>query len=115
MPRWVRFSLPVLSVLLFVPSLPAADEAAIQRAIEKGVTYLKSIQGADGKGPGDEIGATSLAALTLLECDVPANDPAIQKAANAVRERSINLTHTYSLALNILFLDRLGEPVDRAL
>jgi hypothetical protein len=115
MPRWVRFALPVLSVLLFVPALPAADEAAIQRAIEKGVAYLKSIQGTDGKWPREDIGATSLAALTLLECDVPANDPAIQKAANAVRESSINLTKTYSLALNILFLDRLGEPVDKAL
>src|SRR5207237_7256182 len=43
----------------------------------------------------------------------PANDPAVQAAAKAVREASAaNLTHTYSLALAIVFLDRLGEPGD---
>jgi hypothetical protein len=116
MPRWVRFTLPVLSVLLFAASLPAADDPAIQKAIEKGVAYLKSLQDPkDGRWPRDEIGATALAGLTLLECDVPTNDPAIQKTANAVREHSINQTKTYSLALCILFLDRLGEPVDQAL
>src|SRR5205085_1466861 len=57
---------------------------------------------------------TALAALTLLECEVPADDPSIQKAAQAVREASVSLTHTYSLALSILFLDRLGTPGDEA-
>jgi hypothetical protein len=56
-----------------------------------------------------------LAALTLLECSVPMDDPAIKSAAKFVRENAIRETQTYSLALSILFLDRLGEPVDIAL
>src|SRR5207249_1683216 len=44
-----------------------------------------------------------------------ADDPAVQRAAQAVRQVSIGLTHTYSIALAILFLDRLGDPGDVAL
>src|SRR5438552_18149492 len=67
----------------------AADRPAnIQRAIDRGVAYLKSIQSTqDGMWhyipPGgisveQNIGATALAGLTLLECDVPPSDPAVQ-------------------------------------
>src|SRR5262249_26126661 len=58
------------------------------------------------------VGATALAGLTLLECDVPANDPAVQRAAQVVREASISQVQTYSLSLSIMFLDRLGEEAD---
>src|SRR5437879_4974911 len=57
----------------------------------------------------------SLAALTLLECGVPPDDPAIQVAAAFVRRESVKENQTYCLALGILFLDRLGEEVDVAL
>src|SRR5262249_28344609 len=85
------------------------------RAVDRGVAYLKSIQQPDGTWPNREIGATALAGLTLLECGVEEKDPSVQKAADAVRRLSIGLTHTYSLALSILFLDRLGEQGDVAL
>jgi hypothetical protein len=75
-----------------------------------------------GGGPGPRvapnqarIGATALAGLTLLECDVPDDDPAIRKAADAVRRASVGLTDTYSVSLAILFLDRLGDPGDKVL
>jgi hypothetical protein len=51
----------------------------------------------------------------LLECEVPKDDPAIQKAARALRPETIRLTHTYSVALAILFLDRLDERHDDVL
>jgi hypothetical protein len=93
-------------------TLPAADADAVQRAIDRGVDYLKKLQRADGTWPRKEMGATALAGLTLLECGVAADDPAVQKAAAAVREASINETATYSLSLAIMFLDRLGDPRD---
>jgi hypothetical protein len=103
--------LTALALLLLSP--PAhADQDAIDRAIERGVTRLKKMQQADGTWPHEQIGATALAGLTLLECGVPPSDPAVRKAADAVRKASVALTHTYSLSLAVLFLDRLGEEAD---
>jgi hypothetical protein len=102
-------------VSLFLPataSLRAADAEAIQRAVDRGVEYLKRLQKEDGTWPRREMGATALAGLTLLECGVAADDPAVQKAAAKVREASINETATYSLSLALMFLDRLGDPRD---
>ncbi|HEV2948784.1 MAG TPA: hypothetical protein VGX70_15530 [Gemmataceae bacterium] len=61
------------------------------------------------------IGATALAALSLLECDVSEDDPAVQKAARYLRRFVPILDHTYSLAAAIWFFDRLGEERDEAL
>jgi hypothetical protein len=102
-------------LLLFLggTSLWAANPEDIQRAIDKGVEYLKFIQNKKtGAWPRQEIGATALAGLTLLECGVKEDDEAVQLAAAAVRQSSIELTHTYSLALSLMFLDRLGDPRD---
>ena len=57
-------------------------------------------------------GTASLIGLTLLECGVKPNDPAVQQRAEEVRKAAVDLNHTYSLALAILFLDRLGDPGD---
>jgi hypothetical protein len=94
---------------------PAADPEKIQRAIDRGVAHLRATQGKDGKWRLPAIGATALAGLTLLECNVPADDPAVQKAARVVRAEAPGQSGTYSLALVILFLDRLGDPRDRTL
>jgi hypothetical protein len=102
----------VLSLLVLAPAARAADQDAINRAVERGVGALKKMQRADGTWPHAEIGATALAGLTLLECDVPPTDPAVAKAADAVRKASVHVTHTYSLALSVLFLDRLGDEAD---
>jgi hypothetical protein len=101
----------------------AADRPAnIQHAIDRGVAFLKSIQnGQDGLwhyvplGGTDvdkNVGATALAGLTLLECDVPPSDPAVQRAAEVVRQNSISCAYTYTLSLSIMFLDRLDEEGD---
>jgi hypothetical protein len=85
---------------------------AITRAVEKGVAALRRLQLEDGTWPLEHMGATALAGLTLLECGVPADDPAVARAAQAVRSAPSSRLHTYSLALDILFLDRLGEIAD---
>jgi hypothetical protein len=101
-------------LLLLPAGAVAADEEAIQRAIDRGVVALKKHQESDGTWsfPQHHAGATALGGLTLLECDVPATDPAIVQAVKALRPATVELTDTYSLALAILFLDRLGDPGD---
>src|SRR5262249_29148080 len=63
------------------------------------------------------VGFAALPGLTLLECGVKPNDPAIQKAVKFIRDPSHvdNLDQTYDLSLAILFLDRLGDERDKPL
>jgi hypothetical protein len=112
MKRELSVAAVLLGVLIPLALARAADKDAIQKAIDRGVAYLKEIQKADGSWPHADLGATALAGLALLECGVPATDKSVQAAAGVVREASVPLTHTYSLALAILFLDRLGDPGD---
>jgi hypothetical protein len=105
-----------LALLVFAaPLTRAADEARIKQAIERGVTYVKGLQRDDGSWPYQESGMTSLAALTLIECGIPTTDTSIQRAAASVRNAIIGEDRTYSVALAVMFLDRLGEDVDIAL
>jgi hypothetical protein len=88
------------------------DKAAVNRAVERGTSYLRKLQKEDGTWPHDQIGATALAGLTLIECGAPDDDPAVTKALDAVRRACPTMTHTYSLACSILFLDRVGFKED---
>jgi hypothetical protein len=110
---WIGVALALAAGL--VPAAKAADRAAVQRAVDRGASYLKGAQQKDGTWNCPEIGATALAGLALLEAGVPADDPAVRKAAQAVRDQSPPLTKTYSLSLSIMFLDRLGDPADAEL
>jgi hypothetical protein len=110
-----RVGLFLSAFILLAPAARATDQEAINRAIDRGVASLKNLQQGDGTWPHPQVGATALAGLTLLECDMPPADPAIRKAADAVRSASVHLTHTYSIALSLLFLDRLGEEADVAI
>ncbi len=105
----------VAAVLLAAGPARAADKEAINEAVERGVRKLKSSQAGDGTWPHAQIGLTALCGLTLLECGEPVDDRVVQRAADAVRKAAPDATETYSLALTILFLDRLGEPVDVSL
>jgi hypothetical protein len=99
------------------PVVTKSQPVLINEAIDHGVSFLKA-QERNGKwraaGP-HAVGYTALPVLTLLECGVAKDDPAVQRAATQVRFQSGNLTMTYDLALAILFLDRLGETKDRSL
>jgi hypothetical protein len=104
----------VAALLLAAPGAAAQDalQKDINAAIDQGVKHLRGQQGEDGKWPHQHIGATALAGWTLLECGAARTDPAVAKAADAVRKECPNLKYTYSVALAIIFLDRLGDPQD---
>lgn len=93
-------------------SSQAVDPKAVDQAIERGVKALRGMQAENGTWLHQEIGATALAGLTLLECGAKPDDKAVQRAADAVRKASVRLTHNYSICLAIFFFDRLGEPGD---
>jgi hypothetical protein len=106
------------------PPLPAEEQDKVNLAIDRGVAYLLAAQNPlgswgtakePGSGGGHLIGYTALPALTLLECGVPADNSAVQRAALIVRAAAPKIDSTYELALAILFLDRLGESRDEPL
>jgi hypothetical protein len=104
-------------VLLLASAARADDKADVQRAVDRGVAYLKGLQQADGSWRYEQYdpGATALCGLALLESGVGANDRAVQRAAQFVRAGSVACTKTYALSLAIMFLDRLGDPADTEL
>lgn len=100
--------------------LTKEEQQKVDKAIDKGIVFLKRIQHKEGDWPlymrnGYALGQTLLPAYALLEAGVPANDPALKKAADYVRPRVLKLERTYEIALAILFLDRLGDPKDEPL
>jgi hypothetical protein len=110
--------LVVLAVAALTAAAPsrAADKEAVNAAVERGRKNLLATQHDTGTWASEHpTGLTALCGLTLLECGVPVDDAAVQKAAAAVRAASVTLSQTYEISLAILFLDRLGEPVDVSL
>lgn len=106
------------------PPLPADEQVKVNLAIDRGAAYLLATQNAvgtwgtatkPGRHNGFMVGHTALPALTLLECGVAPDHPAIKKAAAVIRASWVEMDATYELALSILFLDRLGNPKDKAL
>lgn len=114
-----------LALLLAAPTFGlAATTEDISRAVERGVSYLKSHQNGDGTWmfanvsmgeTGHPVGVSALAGLALLESSVAANDPVIRRAAFVVRYGLADQVDTYDLSLAIMFLDRLGDPDDKAM
>ncbi len=106
------------TVLLSLIGRPACavDPDAVKRAVDGGVAHLKQTQNADGSwGMNPDRfrgGATALAVLTLLECDVPPDDAQVKKGAEYVRNLAVTQNNTYSIALAILLLDKMREPGD---
>jgi hypothetical protein len=94
--------------------LPKDEKAKIKEAVRRGLDALLAMQRGDG-GVSDRRGMTALAGVTFLECEVPASDKSVQKAADFVRAEAIKNDETYAIATAILFLDRLGDPIDEPL
>jgi hypothetical protein len=105
------------------PPALTKDEIAVNECIDRGVACLKKyLKGAEndelfGRGNkfGHLAGERALIGWTLLECGVPASDPDVQELAAYIRKQEDSLNHTYSIALALFFLDRLGDPKDQAL
>jgi hypothetical protein len=99
-----------------LPPLPAAQQAEVDKAIQKGVDRLKKLQlpngtwGADGAA--HPVGYAALPALALLECGVPKDDPVLLKAEKFIRAALPTMDDTYELSLSVLFLDKLGNKKD---
>ena len=96
-------------------SARAVDQDGVDKAVARGVTFLKGAAVPGANEIPQQAGAQALMGLTLLECGVAPDDKAVAAAAAAVRQASVTQDKTYSLALGILFLDRLGDPADAAL
>jgi hypothetical protein len=106
-------AIPLAAVLLLASAAPAAEDANVRKAIDRGVAALKKLQEGGPRGGGAYgAGIPALAGLTLLECGIKADDPIINKLAGPLRKECVELTHTYSLALAIMFFDKLGDPRD---
>jgi hypothetical protein len=105
-----------LAAVVIPSSARAADGAAIDTAIARGVKALQRLQQRDGTWnypPAEAtVGSTALASATLLECGVDKADPGLVKATKFIRDQVPTLKHTYSVALSLIFLDRLGDPAD---
>ena len=67
------------AAVLCTLAVNAAPPDPVPPAIERGVAALKRIQINPDNRKHDRTGTVALIGLTLLECDVPANDPAIEK------------------------------------
>jgi hypothetical protein len=113
---------PVASTPELTVHLPPAKQQEVNRAVAAACRYLLDSQLPDGRWPSmhslnekHRVGMAALPGLTLLECHVRGDNPAIQTAAKYIRARCPRLAQTYDLCLAILFLDRLNEPRDQAL
>ena len=102
-------ALPLLTVR-------AAADDEIQKAVQRGVEFLQAHPSANGMWTFDDhghtVGVSALVGLALLECEVPASDPVIQNAAEAVRKRVASIDDTYDISLAVMFLDRLAAAED---
>ena len=115
-----RLLVPFVVLLTTGSALSADDDALIRAVIQRGVAHLRSIQASDGSWPhgSHAMGATSLAGLTMLECGVSKEDPAVQRALVYVRNAATGKSsamgndQTYDISLAILFLDRYGSARD---
>lgn len=102
-----------------LPSMvcPAADPAAIKAAIGRGLEYLAHSQSPGGtwNSFGHELGETALGGMALLAGGQPAESRGVMAAAAVVRRLARSDTSTYDTSLAIMFLDRLGQPIDAEL
>ena len=107
---------PLVGLLLLAGFARTAETAApaegAAAAVNRGVRALQALTAQPAEGKKHPVGAIALWGLTLLECDVAASDAGIQNAAAELRTASVDLTHNYSIALAIMFFDRLGDPAD---
>jgi hypothetical protein len=94
-----------------LPAVPLKLPERINRAIDRGVEYLRKHH----NGHDQYRNYLGLLGLTLLECGVPGSDPAVRQIAGWLRTRENDLANTYELALAILFFDRLEDPRDKPL
>lgn len=104
--RWSAAALFVGTILTPVSRTLGQDITGqqVRQAIDRAVDFLKGEQLADGRWPENyqEGGITSLAALALLNADVPANDPSLRRAIEAVSIVPNRYVYTTALKIQVL-------------
>ncbi|MGB0596473.1 MAG: DUF4159 domain-containing protein [Rubripirellula sp.] len=110
--------IPVMLITAWMAAVPTrsyaqVNAAAVQRSIDRGVTYLRKSQ--NGRGGWEEYGGQScglsaLCTLALLNVGVPRDDPAIIKAMRYLR--GFQPGETYSVALQTLVYCQMGAAGD---
>jgi hypothetical protein len=110
----VAFILLVVGPMTRAAGATPIPEELIKKCIDRGVEALRRTQSDDGSFVSGMYGsgATSLAALTLLECGVSGEDEQVRKAVAFVREDCPTMNRVYNVSLAIMLLDRLGDPND---
>jgi hypothetical protein len=103
------------------PPPPDPRIKIVQPAVDKGVAFLKArllskevFPIVDNRIPHQAPGIAGLIGLTLLECGVPATDPAVLRVAEIIREAAPRIHHIYVLSSALFFLNRWNEvrPLD---
>ncbi len=109
-------SLPILLFVLLLPFHGHAadiDAVAVQRSIDRGVSYLRKAQNERGgwdEYPGQSCGKTALCTLALLNAGVGRDDPDLVRAMKYLR--SYQPQETYSVALQTMVFCQLGAAGD---
>ncbi|TWU58601.1 hypothetical protein Poly51_13800 [Rubripirellula tenax] len=96
-----------------IPVRGDVDAAAVQRAIDRGVAYLRKTQTERGgwdEFSGYSCGQTALCTLAMLNCGVEKDDPSIARAMKYLR--SFEPVETYSVSLQTLVYCHLGAAGD---
>ena len=110
----------LLGMLLFGSPTKAAETAKqkeeIQKAVTKGVDYLLKVHqpSPNYTGGSKKVGTACLAGMALLESGVDEKNPSLENIIQFVRAGCLQQTGTYEVSLCLMFLDRLGQPEERA-
>jgi len=113
--RWIVYALAALTSDAAYCREPSP---AVRAALERGAEYLRRTQQPDGtwrSWGSHAAGETALAGMALVAAGVPAINPEVSKARDAVRRMVATSSDTYDLSLAIMFLDQLRNPEDTAL
>lgn len=85
----------------------------VDAAIDRGLAFLRKKQETEGSYPSFQswhLGTTALCALTLAECGVPRDDPAVEKALAWMVAQNVP-EKTYEQGLSLMALERAYTPV----
>jgi hypothetical protein len=85
------------------PPPPDPRIKIVQPSVDKGVAFLRSQVGQIAGMRGGYLG---LNGFTLLECDVPPDDPDVLRIAEAIRKGAPAMNQVYDLAACLFFLNR---------
>lgn len=90
----------------------APDREAIRSAIDRGAKYLKDPSLAKSYLAQQRLGYVAVIGLALLESEIPPSDPTVEAITAFVRDQSLKKIETYDMSLALMYLDRLGDPID---